>query len=48
MSRRAPRMVARAMRAVELLGADGVLAPVEPRVPSNAPVWVRRVQFYDK
>lgn len=28
-------------------GADGVLAPVEPRVPESAPRWIRRGKFYD-
>jgi succinoglycan biosynthesis protein ExoM len=27
--------------------ADGVLAPVEPRVPETAPAWIRRGNFYD-
>lgn len=27
--------------------ADGVLAPVEPRVPESAPAWIRRGNFYD-
>jgi succinoglycan biosynthesis protein ExoM len=27
--------------------ADGVLAPVEPRVPDSAPAWIRRGGFYD-
>jgi succinoglycan biosynthesis protein ExoM len=27
--------------------ADGVLAPVEPRVPDSAPAWIRRGNFYD-
>lgn len=27
--------------------ADGVLAPVEPRVPESAPRWIRRGNFYD-
>lgn len=37
----------------ELLGAaatfqaDGVLAPVEPRVPPEAPAWIRKGRFYD-
>lgn len=26
--------------------ADGVLAPVEPRVPESAPAWIRRGRFY--
>jgi succinoglycan biosynthesis protein ExoM len=27
--------------------ADGVLSPVEPRVPPDAPDWIRRGRFYD-
>jgi succinoglycan biosynthesis protein ExoM len=27
--------------------ADGVLAPVEPRLPADAPRWIRRGRFYD-
>lgn len=27
--------------------ADGVLGPVEPVVPGNAPAWIRRGRFYD-
>jgi len=27
--------------------ADGVLAPVVPRIPSDAPAWIRRGRFYD-
>jgi succinoglycan biosynthesis protein ExoM len=27
--------------------ADGVLAPVEPRVPESAPGWIRQGNFYD-
>jgi succinoglycan biosynthesis protein ExoM len=27
--------------------ADGVLAPVEPQVPADAPLWIRRGRFYD-
>jgi len=28
-------------------GADGVLSPVEPRLPPEAPAWIRRGRFYD-
>src|SRR4029077_5961344 len=35
------------LRAVEVLRADGVLAPVEPQVPATAPAWIRRGSFYD-
>jgi succinoglycan biosynthesis protein ExoM len=27
--------------------ADGVLSPVEPRLPTDAPNWIRRGRFYD-
>lgn len=27
-------------------GADGVLGPVQPQVPSDAPAWIRRGRFY--
>jgi succinoglycan biosynthesis protein ExoM len=27
--------------------ADGVLAPVEPQLPDDAPAWIRRGRFYD-
>jgi succinoglycan biosynthesis protein ExoM len=27
--------------------ADGILAPVEPQLPSDAPSWIRRGRFYD-
>ena len=27
--------------------ADGVLAPVEPQLPADAPRWIRRGRFYD-
>ncbi|MEJ0099050.1 MAG: glycosyltransferase family 2 protein [Pseudomonadota bacterium] len=27
--------------------ADGVLAPVDPRVPESAPAWIRRGDFYN-
>ena len=33
--------------AADRFQADGVLAPVEPRVPQNAPAWLRRGRFYD-
>jgi len=32
---------------IALYGADGVLGPVEPIVPSDAPVWIRQGRFYD-
>ena len=31
---------------VELYDADGVLGPVEPIVPSDAPAWIRQGRFY--
>jgi succinoglycan biosynthesis protein ExoM len=34
-------------KAAEDFGADGVLGPVEPQVPENAPGWIRRGKFYD-
>jgi succinoglycan biosynthesis protein ExoM len=33
--------------AAEKYNADGVLSPVEPTVPSDAPGWIRRGRFYD-
>ena len=33
--------------AAALHAADGVLAPVEPQVPAEAPLWIRRGRFYD-
>lgn len=35
------------LEAAEKYGADGVLGPVEPRVPATAPAWIRRGKFYD-
>lgn len=35
------------MKAAKAHTADGVLAPVEPQVPDNAPAWIRRGKFYD-
>ncbi|HEY6514072.1 MAG TPA: glycosyltransferase family 2 protein [Burkholderiaceae bacterium] len=32
--------------AAERFGADGVLGPVEPVVPAEAPAWIRRGSFY--
>lgn len=34
-------------QAVEKFGADGVLGPVVPLVPDDAPTWIRRGHFYD-
>lgn len=33
--------------AMNQYGADGVLGPVEPQVPADAPEWIRRGSFYD-
>jgi succinoglycan biosynthesis protein ExoM len=45
---RAPREWLRELlRAAEIFHADGVLAPVEPQVPTNAPAWIRQGRFYD-
>jgi len=35
------------LNAADVFQADGVLAPVEPRVPAEAPAWIRRGRFYD-
>lgn len=42
-----PEWLERLMRAAQDHGADGVLAPVEPQVPDDAPGWIRRGKFYD-
>jgi succinoglycan biosynthesis protein ExoM len=45
---RAPRDWLRClMDCASVHSADGVLAPVEPRVPDSAPAWIRRGGFYD-
>lgn len=45
---RAPREWLRELlHAVDIFHADGVLAPVEPQVPSDAPAWIRKGRFYD-
>lgn len=45
---RAPKQwLKRLTEAAEAYGADGILAPVEPRVPDTAPKWIRRGNFYD-
>lgn len=45
---RAPKeWLLRLLDAAERYAADGVLAPVEPRVPESAPGWIRRGRFYD-
>jgi glycosyltransferase involved in cell wall biosynthesis len=35
------------LAAVTQYQADGILGPVVPRVPSDAPAWIRRGRFYD-
>jgi succinoglycan biosynthesis protein ExoM len=35
------------MQAARSHQADGVLAPVVPQVPADAPAWIRRGRFYD-
>ncbi len=35
------------MHAAEQYGADGILGPVDPVVPSDAPDWIRRGRFYE-
>jgi succinoglycan biosynthesis protein ExoM len=35
------------VQAAEKHQADGVLAPVVPQVPADAPAWIRRGRFYD-
>jgi succinoglycan biosynthesis protein ExoM len=35
------------LEAAAQYGADGILAPVEPRLPVDAPRWIRRGRFYD-
>jgi succinoglycan biosynthesis protein ExoM len=35
------------LEAAAAYGADGILAPVEPQLPANAPPWIRRGHFYD-
>ena len=37
----------RLLDAVALYRADGVLGPVDPRVPADAPAWIQRGRFYD-
>lgn len=41
-----PDWLERLADAAGRLGADGVLAPVEPLLPAGAPAWLRRGQFY--
>jgi succinoglycan biosynthesis protein ExoM len=45
---RAPEeWLAQLVEAAARYHADGVLGPVVPRVPANAPSWIRRGRFYD-
>ncbi len=42
-----PDWLARLDTAAKAYAADGVLGPVEPVVPPEAPPWIRRGKFYD-
>ncbi|HEY3659480.1 MAG TPA: glycosyltransferase family 2 protein [Steroidobacteraceae bacterium] len=42
-----PAWLAQLMDAAVRFTADGVLGPVDPVVPSSAPLWIRRGHFYD-
>lgn len=42
-----PDWLERLMQAVERYHADGVLGPVLPVIPDDAPAWIRRGRFYD-
>jgi succinoglycan biosynthesis protein ExoM len=42
-----PQWLRQLLAAAETFGADGVLSPVEPQVPPDAPAWIRRGRFYD-
>lgn len=42
-----PAWLDRLAEAAEVMGADGVLGPVEPVLPDAAPAWLRRGRFYD-
>lgn len=42
-----PDWLQQLMAAAQVSGADGVLAPVIPQVPADAPAWIRRGSFYD-
>lgn len=45
---RAPELwLEQLVNAAKLFSAHGVLGPVIPVVPANAPLWIRRGQFYD-
>ncbi len=42
-----PDWLRRLLEAAVTFEADGVLAPVEPKVPASAPRWLQRGRFYD-
>ena len=42
-----PEWLERLMKAAQDHAAEGVLAPVEPQLPDDAPAWLRRGKFYD-
>jgi len=42
-----PNWLARLNAAAKAYAADGVLGPVDPVVPPEAPLWIRRGEFYD-
>ncbi|HWY23287.1 MAG TPA: glycosyltransferase, partial [Nevskia sp.] len=45
--RASPDWLRRLVEAAERDDADGVLGPVLPEVPPDAPAWIRRGRFYD-
>jgi succinoglycan biosynthesis protein ExoM len=45
---RAPESwLAQLIEAADRYAADGVLGPVDPQLPADAPPWIRRGRFYD-
>jgi succinoglycan biosynthesis protein ExoM len=42
-----PDWLRKLMEAAQSFQADGVLSPVEPQLPDNTPLWIRRGRFYD-
>src|SRR5262249_51942591 len=42
-----PTWLQHLLEAAERHRADGILSPVEPRLPESAPAWIRRGRFYD-
>jgi len=42
-----PDWLQKLLAAAQSYQADGVLAPVEPQLPDDAPGWIRRGRFYD-